>query len=93
VLAVIFKLPVGYSDHTLGIEIAIAAVSLGAKVIEKHFTLDRGLPGPDHKASLEPDELKAMVKAIRNVEKALGNGIKKPTQNEHEVMKCRCKRY
>jgi len=82
-----FKLPVGYSDHTLGIEIAIAAVSLGAKVIEKHFTLDRGLPGPDHKASLEPDELRAMVKAIRNVEKALGNGIKKPTQNEHEVMK------
>ena len=82
-----FKLPVGYSDHTLGIEIAIAAVALGAKVIEKHFTLDRGLPGPDHKASLEPDELKKMVKAIRNVEKALGSGIKKPAQSELKVMK------
>ena len=82
-----FKLPVGYSDHTLGIEIAIAVVALGAKVIEKHFTLDRGLPGPDHKASLEPDELKAMVKAIRNVEKALGSGIKKAAQSELKVMK------
>jgi len=83
----VFELPVGYSDHTLGIEIAIAAVALGAKVIEKHFTLDRGLPGPDHKASLEPDELKKMVKAIRNVEKALGSGIKKPAQSELKVMK------
>ena len=82
-----FELPVGYSDHTLGIEIAIAAVALGAKVIEKHFTLDRGLPGPDHKASLEPDELKKMVKAIRNVEKALGSGVKRPTQSELKVMK------
>jgi len=82
-----FKLSVGYSDHTLGIEIAIAAVALGAKVIEKHFTLDRGLPGPDHKASLEPDELKKMVKAIRNVEKALGSGIKKAAQSELKVMK------
>ena len=82
-----FKLPVGYSDHTLGIEIAIAAVALGAKVIEKHFTLDRGLPGPDHMASLEPDELKKMVKSIRNVEKALGIGIKKPAQSELEVIK------
>ena len=82
-----FKLPVGYSDHTLGIEIPIAAVALGADVIEKHFTLDRNLPGPDHKASLEPDELKTMVKKIRNVEKALGNGIKKPTKNEIETMK------
>jgi len=82
-----FKLPVGYSDHTLGIEIAIAAVALGAKIIEKHFTLDRGLPGPDHKASLEPDELKKMVKAIRNVEEALGSGIKKTAQSELKVMK------
>lgn len=77
-----FKLPVGYSDHTLGIEIPIAAVALGAKVIEKHFTLDRSLPGPDHRTSLEPAELKEMVKAIRNVEKALGNGIKKPSPSE-----------
>ncbi len=82
-----FKLPVGYSDHTLGIEIPISAVALGAKVIEKHFTLDRNLPGPDHKASLEPNELKAMVKAIRNVEMAMGNGIKKPNKSEIEIMK------
>ena len=73
---------VGYSDHTLGIEIPIAAVALGATVIEKHFTLDRNLPGPDHRASLEPDELKAMVKAIRNIEKAMGNGIKTPSASE-----------
>lgn len=74
---------VGYSDHTLGIEIPIAAVALGAMVIEKHFTLDRNLPGPDHKASLEPHELKAMVRAIRNVELALsGNGIKEPSESE-----------
>lgn len=77
-----FKVEVGYSDHTNGIEIPIAAVALGAKVIEKHFTLDKTLPGPDHKASLEPQELKAMVKAIRNVEKALGDGIKKPSLSE-----------
>ncbi|MBT8763520.1 N-acetylneuraminate synthase [Desulfohalobiaceae bacterium Ax17] len=77
-----FKIQIGYSDHTLGIEIPIAAVSLGAKVIEKHFTLDKNLPGPDHKASLEPDEFKAMVIAIRNIEKALGNGIKKPSKSE-----------
>lgn len=82
-----FKLPVGYSDHTLGIEVPVAAVALGAKVIEKHFTLDRNLPGPDHKASLEPDELKAMVIAIRNVEKALGDGIKRPNRSELEIMK------
>jgi len=82
-----FKLPVGYSDHTLGIEISISAVALGAKVIEKHFTLDKNLPGPDHKASLEPQELKQMVGAIRNVEKSLGNAIKRPTQDELEVMK------
>jgi len=74
---------VGYSDHTLGIEIPIAAVALGANVIEKHFTLDRNLPGPDHRASLEPEELKAMVLAIRNVELALlGNGIKEPSESE-----------
>jgi N,N'-diacetyllegionaminate synthase len=73
---------VGYSDHTLGIEVPIAAVSLGACVIEKHFTLDRSLPGPDHKASLEPSELKHMVHSIRNIETALGNGIKKPTNSE-----------
>ncbi len=77
-----FKVDVGYSDHTPGIEIPIAASALGAKVIEKHFTLDRSLPGPDHKASLEPDELKAMIKAIRNIEKALGDGIKKPSKSE-----------
>jgi len=77
-----FGLPVGLSDHTLGITIPIAAVSLGAAVIEKHFTLDRNLPGPDHKASIEPDELKSMVTAIRNVEAALGNGQKIPTPAE-----------
>jgi len=73
---------VGYSDHTLGIEIPVAAVALGASVIEKHFTLDKNMEGPDHKASLEPHELKEMVKAIRNIEKALGNGIKKPSPSE-----------
>lgn len=80
-----FGLVVGFSDHTLGIEISIAAVAMGAKVIEKHFTLDRRMEGPDHKFSLEPDELKTMVKAIRNVEKALGDGVKKPTENEKEM--------
>ena len=73
---------VGYSDHTPGIEIPIAAVALGATVIEKHFTLDRNLPGPDHRASLEPDELKAMVAGIRNIERALGDGIKRPSPSE-----------
>jgi N,N'-diacetyllegionaminate synthase len=77
-----FKVAVGYSDHTRGIEVAVAAVALGAAVLEKHFTLDRNLPGPDHKASLEPDELKVMVQAIRNIEKALGNGIKRPSTSE-----------
>lgn len=72
----------GYSDHTQGIEIAVAAVALGACVIEKHFTLDRSLPGPDHAASLEPDELAAMVRAVRNVELALGDGVKRPTPTE-----------
>ena len=73
---------VGYSDHTLGIEIAIAAAALGATIIEKHFTLSRNMEGPDHKASLEPTELKQMVESIRNVEKALGDGNKKPTPGE-----------
>ena len=78
-----FKVDIGYSDHTLGIEVPIAAVALGASVIEKHFTLDRNLPGPDHRASLEPDELKAMVTAIRNIEKAIsGHGRKEPSASE-----------
>ena len=76
----------GYSDHTLGIEVPIAAVAMGASVIEKHFTLDKTMEGPDHKASLEPDELKAMVKAIRNIEIALGNCIKKPSPSEIKNM-------
>jgi N,N'-diacetyllegionaminate synthase len=77
-----FGVAVGYSDHTQGIEVPIAAVALGASVIEKHFTLDRSLPGPDHRASLEPDELKAMVVGIRNIEKAMGDGIKRPGPSE-----------
>jgi N,N'-diacetyllegionaminate synthase len=77
-----FGVAVGYSDHTAGIEVAIAAVALGATVIEKHFTLNKNLPGPDHKASLEPYELKAMVSAIRNIEIALGDGIKRLTPSE-----------
>jgi N,N'-diacetyllegionaminate synthase len=77
-----FDVAAGYSDHTRGIEVPIAAVALGAVVIEKHFTLDRNMEGPDHKASLEPEELKAMVSAIRNIEKALGDGMKKPTESE-----------
>ena len=79
-----FGLTVGYSDHTLGIEIAIAAVALGAEIIEKHITLDKDLYGPDHKASLNPKEFKTMVNAIRNVEKSLGSGIKKVTDIEIE---------
>jgi len=77
-----FKVKVGYSDHTLGIDVPIAAVAMGATVIEKHFTLNKNMEGPDHKASLEPHELKAMVQAIRNIEKAFGNGIKKPSSSE-----------
>lgn len=77
-LATHFDVKVGYSDHTLGIEIPIAAVALGAKVIEKHITLDNNLPGPDHRASLEPEELKSMVNAIHNLEQAFGDGIKAP---------------
>ncbi|MDO9057264.1 MAG: N-acetylneuraminate synthase [Sulfuricurvum sp.] len=77
-----FDIRVGYSDHTRGIEVPIAAAAMGASVIEKHFTLDRQMEGPDHKASLEPDELIAMVQAIRNIEKALGDGIKQPSPSE-----------
>lgn len=77
-----FKVPVGYSDHTEGIEIPIAAVAIGAKVIEKHFTLDKLMEGPDHRASLEPKELQAMVAAIRNIEQAMGNGKKTPSDSE-----------
>jgi N,N'-diacetyllegionaminate synthase len=76
------KIKVGYSDHSMGVEVPIAAVALGATVIEKHFTLDRHMEGPDHKASLEPHELKAMVKSIRNIERALGDGIKRPSPSE-----------
>ncbi|MBD3796593.1 MAG: N-acetylneuraminate synthase [Campylobacterales bacterium] len=77
-----FDIAYGYSDHTLGIEIDIAAVAMGASVIEKHFTLDKTMEGPDHKASLEPNELRAMVKGIRNIELALGDGVKKPSKSE-----------
>lgn len=82
-----FGLPVGYSDHTEGIEIPLMAVSMGAQVIEKHFTLDRSMPGPDHKASLEPDELRCMVEGIRKIEKAFGNGEKKPVKAEVSTKK------
>ncbi len=96
-----FKVNVGYSDHTLGIEVPISAVALGASIIEKHFTIDREMQGPDHKASLTPIELQEMVKAIRNIEIALGNGIKKPTKSEAKnievarksiVAKCKIKK-
>ena len=80
-----FGVSIGYSDHTLGIEVPIAAVALGARVIEKHFTLDNTLPGPDHKASLEPEALEQMVLAIRNIEKAIsGDGVKKPSVSEQK---------
>ena len=79
-----FGVRVGYSDHTKGIEVPIAAVAMGAEIIEKHFTLDRTLPGPDHVASLEPQELKAMVNAIRNIEKAIGSGIKQVSPSEQK---------
>ena len=81
------KCRVGYSDHTMGIEVPVAAVALGAEIIEKHFTLDRTMEGPDHKASLEPAELKLMVQQIRNIEKALGDGIKQPNKSEAENAK------
>lgn len=82
-----FDVPVGFSDHTDGIDVALAAVALGACVIEKHFTLDRTLPGPDHRASLEPAELRELVRSIRRVETALGNGRKVPTASELETAK------
>lgn len=81
-IAQAFNVKIGYSDHSVGIEVPIAAVAMGARVIEKHFTLDRTLPGPDHQASLEPQELYAMVAAIRNVESALGDGVKQVTPSE-----------
>jgi N-acetylneuraminate synthase len=84
-LAEATKLPVGYSDHTLGVAISTAAVAMGAGIIEKHFTLDRSLPGPDHAASLDPQELKALVQAIRDVELGMGDGIKQPTASELQV--------
>ena len=82
-----FKCSVGYSDHTLGIEVPIAAVAMGAEIIEKHFTLDKSMDGPDHKASIDPIELAQMVKGIRNIEKALGDGIKKPNASEKQIEK------
>lgn len=82
-----FKCRVGYSDHTMGTEIPVAAVAMGAEIIEKHFTLDRTMDGPDHKASLEPDELKLMVRQIRHIETALGDGIKRPNRSEAENAK------
>jgi N,N'-diacetyllegionaminate synthase len=81
-IATAFSVKVGYSDHTHGIEVPIAAVAMGASVIEKHFTLDKTMDGPDHKASLEPQELKLMVQSIRHVELALGDGVKQPTKSE-----------
>ena len=80
-----FQCPVGYSDHTLGIEVAIAAVALGAVIIEKHFTLDRQMNGPDHLASLDPDNFKQMVNSVRNIENALGNYIKEPNEKEKQI--------
>ena len=81
-----FNLPVGYSDHTQGIEISVAAVAMGAEIIEKHFTIDQNMEGPDHKASLSPQELIDLVKSIRNVEKAIGDGVKKPSPSEIKNM-------
>lgn len=91
-IGVAFGLPVGYSDHTQGIEIPIAAVAMGATVIEKHLTLDKKMEGPDHIASTEPREFKRMVEAIRNIEKAFGTGIKQPTDTEKEISKVVSKR-
>ena len=87
-----FKVPVGFSDHTLGIHIPIAAVAMGACMIEKHFTLDRTLPGPDHSFAIEPDELKEMVRCIREVEKAKGSGIKEKSDLESEEMYVKARR-
>lgn len=88
----VFGLEVGYSDHTVGIEVAVAAVARGACIIEKHFTLDKNMDGPDHIASTEPAEFKSMVDAIRNIEAALGSGIKNPTIEEKEISKVVLKR-
>ena len=81
-----FDLEIGYSDHTLGVEVSIAAVAMGARIIEKHFTLDKNMIGPDHKASLNPEELVLMVRSIRNIEKAFGDGIKTPSDSETKNM-------
>jgi len=83
----VFKLPVGYSDHTIGINISLAAVALGAKVIEKHFTLDKKMDGPDHAASANPKELKNLISGIREIEKSLGTGVKTPSESEIEMKK------
>lgn len=85
-LAERFRVEVGYSDHTCGIEVPIAAAAMGATIIEKHFTLDRTMEGPDHKASLEPEELRAMVLSMRNIEKAIGNAVKEPSISEKKNM-------
>jgi N-acetylneuraminate synthase/N,N'-diacetyllegionaminate synthase len=82
-----FHLPVGYSDHTMGIEISIAAAAIGAVVVEKHLTLSHDLEGPDHKASLEPREFSSLVRAVRNVEMAMGDGVKKPSKSEFDTRK------
>ena len=87
-----FKCQIGYSDHTMGIEVPIAAVALGAEIIEKHFTLDKNMEGPDHKASLDPQELKQMVTSIRNIEKALGDGMKRPNASEQKNAEVELKR-
>ena len=87
-----FKLPVGYSDHTLGNTVAVAAVAVGAKVIEKHFTLDKNMEGPDHKASSNPEEFASLVREIRNIESAMGNGKKEATSVEKEISKVVLKR-
>lgn len=84
-MAKAFGVPIGYSDHTLGTDVALAAVALGAQILEKHFTLDRSLPGPDHRASLEPDELRMLVRGIRTVESAIGHGRKEPMPAEADV--------
>lgn len=84
-LAEAFKVEVGYSDHTLGMEVPLAAVAMGASVIEKHFTLDHSMDGPDHAASMNPDEFRQMVDAIRNIEKALGDGVKRPNASEERI--------
>jgi sialic acid synthase SpsE len=83
-MAAAFQVAVGFSDHTPGIEISLAAVAMGACVIEKHFTLDKNLPGPDHRASLDPQELKALVRGVRIVESALGDGVKRPARSERD---------